>query len=626
MARKRYVAVAVVLALHVVLLARIGWKDSPNRTEVGHMAAGLYTWNTFRFDVFHTNPPFVRAVATAPVAFCHPRCRAVSSVTSPQERPEWALGSAFVRLNEARTVRWYFAIARWTCIPFAMFGAVVCYLFARELYGDAAGYCALILWCLSPMILAWGATICPDVAAASFGLAAIYTLRRWLRAPCWNRAMLAGLTLGLAQLTKFTLLVLYPLVPLLWLLDRLAARPRICGRQWFHELLQLAVTVCLSLLLINIGYGFAGSCQPLGDFRFHTTLFSGHRSLEELPAKGANPVAGTWLGDLPIPLPANFVQGIDTQRLDFERGMPSYIRGQWAEHGWWYYYLYALAIKMPLGIWALVLLAISAAIFERGYPASRPDEIVVLATFLVIFTFVSSQTGFSVHSRYILPALPFLFVWASRAARALERRPVTQGQLALAALVVLAMTWTVGSSLAIYPHCMSYFNELAGPLPANAIESCAANPGQIDSHGADHGTNGWSLNRGPRSGPQHLLGSNCDWGQDLCHLKDWLDSHPGVKLDGLVYRGGYPATFAGIPETPRPPPLLGRKHGDHNLRLQNEVIGSSNEVRPTSNWYALSVNEIYGHSQQYCYYRSLKPTAMAGYSIYIYRVDSNITE
>ena len=69
-------------------------------------------------------------------------------------------------------------------------------------------------------------------------------------------------------------------------------------------------------------------------------------------------------GAIPVPLPADFVQGIDVQRLDFERGMPSYLRGQWAEHGWWYYYLYVMVVKMPLGTWGLALLAVAAAVWS----------------------------------------------------------------------------------------------------------------------------------------------------------------------------------------------------------------------------------------------------------------------
>ena len=100
------------------------------------------------------------------------------------------------------------------------------------------------------------------------------------------------------------------------------------------------------------------------------------------------------------------------------------------------------------------------------------DEIAVLAPFLTILIFVSSQTGFSVHSRYVIPALPFLFVWTSKVGRVFEMRPLTKRRLTMAATVALAVVWSVGSRLAVYPHSLSYFNELAAifPTPADALQ------------------------------------------------------------------------------------------------------------------------------------------------------------
>ena len=59
-----------------------------------------------------------------------------------------------------------------------------------------------------------------------------------------------------------------------------------------------------------------------------------------------------------MPLPKNYVLGVDLQKRDFESySQPSYLRGQFSPRGWWYYYLYALAVKVPLGTWLLVGLA-----------------------------------------------------------------------------------------------------------------------------------------------------------------------------------------------------------------------------------------------------------------------------
>ena len=77
------------------------------------------------------------------------------------------------------------------------------------------------------------------------------------------------------------------------------------------------------------------------------------------------------------------------------------------------------------------------------------------------------------------------------------------------------LAYTVVSSLSIYPHSLSYFNELAAVLPTPAD---ASYPKPYEEHGEHGGL--WptikdAVAAGPRNGPRHLLDSNIDWGQDL---------------------------------------------------------------------------------------------------------------
>jgi len=262
-------------------------------------------------------------------------------------------------------------------------------------------------------------------------------------------------------------------------------------------------------------------------------------------------------------------------------------------------------------MWCLVLLAIGATIFGKDYSASWRDEMIVLVPLLAILAIVSSQTGFSAHSRYIIPALPFLFIWTSKIARLFER-PFTQKRLVAATAALLALTWLVGSSLSVYPHSISYFNELAAILPTSAD---ASYPKPIDVDGEPHRI--WPtikrlITAGPRNGPRHLLGSNIDWGQDLFYLKDWLNDHPDVKLNGLAYYNSFSATLLGIPETPFPVLFADNQTGilDHS----NDRLG------PKPGWYALSVKYIYSRDRQHRYFLYFQPVATAGYSIYIYHI------
>jgi hypothetical protein len=144
---------------------------------------------------------------------------------------------------------------------------------------------------------------------------------------------------------------------------------------------------------------------------------------------------------------------------------------------------------------------------------------------------------------------------------------------ALRVAVLLAISATVCSTLAIFPHSLSYFNELAG---------------------------------GPLNGPAHLLDANIDWGQDLLELKRWYKSHSPVSPIHLELSGFVDPKTAGISVA---------TDGARDARGISEPI-----------WYALSLNALY----RYDYFRSLPcdyarlqqvscPTRI-GYSIRLYHV------
>jgi hypothetical protein len=102
---------------------------------------------------------------------------------------------------------------------------------------------------------------------------------------------------------------------------------------------QFAAILFIGLYTLNMGYAFEGTFRPLKNYKFishtltRTQLQEGHHT-----PKIGNRFEKSWLGSVPVPLPAEFVQGIDTQKLDFERGIESYLRGEFSQHGWRHYY------------------------------------------------------------------------------------------------------------------------------------------------------------------------------------------------------------------------------------------------------------------------------------------------
>ena len=563
--KRTWVIPGMLLIVFLLLLLGNIFQNSPVQSEDAHLISGISHHYFWRFDLYRVNPPLVRTVAAAPVAaFCTVNPCWDKNVSYPHIRCEHPLGVEYVKANiEHATTQ--IRIARMTCMLFALIGGFACYFYSLRLYGFLCGIIALVLWCFSPYILGHAATIMPDAHTASLAVVAVLFFWGWLKQPDYTHAVYAGLTLGIAELTKFTLLIFYPLFILLWLLYRLLEYKSLKLADWCNQTKQISIMFTISLLVINMGYLFENTCKPLGSFRFQTTFFSGVETLKDIPSGGGNRFKDSLLGSVPVPFPANYIQGIDTQRLDFERGFPSYLHGEWADHGWWYYYLYALLIKTPLGTLGLFLLAIYCTFFIRNCNASWRDEMVILLPGVVLLAFVSSQSGFSVHSRYVIPALPFFFIWMSKIGKAISwKRPL------FSTTAALLLLWSVGSSLSFYPHNISYFNELVGK---------------------------------PKNYPKHLLDSNIDWGQDLFYLERWSRENPDVSEMKVAIWGSYPLEATTIPSSGMPP---------------------ANDPQP--GWYAVSVNYIYDRSEQYRYFLNFEPVARAGYSIWIYHLTQEDVE
>ncbi|MCI0350828.1 MAG: glycosyltransferase family 39 protein, partial [Acidobacteriales bacterium] len=501
------------------------------------------------------------------------------------KRSEFEVGKDFLAANGFRSF-WLFAIARWACIPFVLLGGAFCWRWAHELYGPNAGLASLALWCFCPNVLGHGALLTPDGATTSLGVAAAYTFWRWLRASSWSWAWLAGLILGLAELAKTNWIVLFPLWPFLWVIWRYSASRGNECRPVITEAAQLGLILALSILVINAGYGFDGTFKPLGRFEFQSRTLRGDDMLEGAGvAELGNQFRHGWLASVPVPLPEQYVVGIDVQRHAVEQGRTAYLFGNWKFRGWWYYYLAAATVKLPAGVWILLAFAIGARLGGMRFGPSLCDEIVLLAPAVATLVFVSSQTGINRHFRYALPIFPFLYVWLSSLAlhwsmawsagsqqdassstsfvSPFLRRAILPYFLACAA--TLAWSWAVTSSILVYPHSLSYFNEIAG---------------------------------GPRGGPHFLLHSNTDWGQDLLLIKKWIDDHPEARPIYLNWPNRYlNAQLAGIDA--RPP-------------------SSPN----TPGWHIISVNELYASSGRLQVFRESAPRLFVGGSTAIFHVQA----
>ena len=512
-----WVGVVALLALQYALCASSLLAENPTVDEIAHLPAGITYWQTGTFKLYHHNPPLTKLAAALPVILAGPVTAPLYQLKAWADESQATVGEVFAFLNLPAYLN-LFARARLVMPLFALVGGLVVFAWSRRLYGTWGGLLSLTLWTLCPNILAHTRLVTSDVAAASSAVAATYLFVRYLDRPTWGRAAVAGFVLGLAELTKFSSLLLYAFWPTLAAV-RWLATPRNPG--WHRRIAatvgQGGLIVALSVLIIDIGYGFEGVGQPLGRFEFASRSLTHTRPDGQASPRSNNPLLdsawryrvnrfrGTWLEQLPAPLPRHYLLGFDEQKLETE-GIPSYffnpslphddsvqqgysvyLNGVLRQSGWWYYYLATLAYKVPEGTWLLVGLGGILLVTTQRSRLAWAEEFAVLALPVGVLAAISLLTDICLGIRYILPVFPFVYVttgkvapWAWGLGKTARRWALGGIGVALAGLGLATAT--------IHPHYLAYFNQVAG---------------------------------GPDRGSAHLIDSNLDWG------KTWSRSAPG---------------------------------------------------------------------------------------------------
>lgn len=558
-------AAGSILILHTAALVWGAWCHSPTGLEVRLLASGVSCWHLHRFDLYRVNPPLVPLCAALPVLALKPHTDWSNFSFAPGSRPDYVIAKQFADANGIRILQ-FVRVGRLVCIPFSLLGACGCLLWARELYGRRAALIATALWCFSPNVLAHGQLISTDAAAAALGVCAGYTFWRWLRRPNWLAALVFGTVMGIAETTKTTWILMPVLWPSIWASERLSSAALRNLRILGYELAQMVVALCFAVYVLNTGYAFERTCERIGQHVFVSHALRSNETTPVRATEAGNRFTGSAVGRLRLPLPTNYLVGLDLQQREFERRQMSYLRGRWQSGGWWYYYLYGLFVKTSLGTLVLLTLACVTTIVRAR---SLRDELVLLAPCAALLIMVSLQTGFSHHVRYVLPVLPFAFIWISKTGLLLTRHHTR-----ISLVVVGALVGSFAGTVSVYPHALSFFNCLAG---------------------------------GPRNGAYHLLHSNVDWGQDILYLKRWYNDHPEARPLQVALCTGTSVDFSLVEATWR---VLGQSGHPGMSTLGNAQPG----------WYAISVNRLRDHTRRLSLFTNYAPVATAGYSICIYHI------
>jgi len=388
--------------------------------------------------------------------------------------------------------------------------ALVVWLWSRRLFGEIGGMVSLILFAFSPTMLAHARLVTTDAAAALFFLLAVAAVWWVLHRISPLSITLSALAVAGLLLSKMSGLMILPIAGVLMVIRLLSNRPttvvlgrsrEICARpaQLGAWLLAGLVHGAIVVLVIWAAFGFRYSAmkhaQP-GRDRLPPGLPGWDHDLSELGRTGH---AICWMRDKRL-LPEAYLFGL-AYTLHHAEARPAFLNGQMRRGGWWYYFPYCFAVKTPLPLFGILLMAaLAVGMRLPGSDTTReptqPSQRLMLDglyrtaplwALFVVYGFFAMRAGLNIGHRHLLPIYPVLFIFVGRTAAWFQPARRVMRWVA-PALVVLFLA----SSLRMWPHYLAYFNTLIG---------------------------------GPDNAWKHVVDSSLDWGQDLPGLGKWLKRH-----------------------------------------------------------------------------------------------------
>jgi len=464
------------------------------------------------------------------------------------------------------------AIAAAARAPFlGVFALLLLLVFAAASarYGMAAGLFALALVALDPNFVAHAGVVHTDVAAAVAFLGSVLAWESARRRPTAARLLTAGVVLGLALATKFSAILLLPILLVQSLLA--ARRESSPGRAALAASLRLGAAGAVALLVVLAIYAPLTSRM---DPEYQRSVIH-----EVVAGRGAPRLSAAIesLAGISRPLAHYFGGLASVLRQSAVGGGVNFLFGRISVHGFPSYFFVAFALKSTLAFLAVTTIVL-VSYFRR--PSELREEGRLFLLPVAVLFLASIGSAYNIGIRHMLPVYPFLAL-AGAASFSRLSSPSAPARRPPAAAVALALLPLLCAYelLRIHPHELSYLNLLAG---------------------------------GPERGRRILSDSNVDWGLDLKRLAAELRRRR-VDAPTIVYFGGDDVLYrTGVPDFAADPRVRGRLvaisafqlaagpefheyHGEHALAVSLRSLRSEIEARG-------------------------RPAGRVGYSIYLFEL------
>ncbi|HUQ93523.1 MAG TPA: glycosyltransferase family 39 protein [Bryobacteraceae bacterium] len=453
--KNQKVLAAAMIAIGVIRIAATYPVFNETMDEGIHISCGLEWLDKGQYLIEPQHPPLARVMAAMGPFLAGARS---SGLADPYAEANQVLHTDHEYLRNL-------TLARVGVLPFFIAVCAVLWIWTKRLYGDLAALCALFLVSNMPPVLAHAGLATTDMACTAAFMGTLFVFVEWLQKPGRRLTILLGVMLGVAVLSKFSLIPFLALtLPLI-----------IFAKGWRD----VRIKPILGAAVVAFAVIWAGYRFSVGSFSTPDGRYGGWVS-SVVGKDGVlhDAIYGVLDSDM-LPAPELF-RGIDDAGTHNSRGHRSYLLGETRNTGRWYFFPIALGVKTPvpalvLGIGGLVWLLFD---YRR-----RPDWRRAAPALAFVATLLFSLTiNVNIGVRHVLPLYPLMaMAGGAVCARLIEAGTNTR----IMAIGLLALQ---GLSVAVeHPDYLSYFNFLAGSRPENI-----------------------------------LVDSDLDWGQDVFRLRDKL--------------------------------------------------------------------------------------------------------
>ena len=477
-----------------------------------HIAAGYAYLTRGDFGWNDEHPPLVKLMSALPLK----RLGLAMPVESDawRKRNEVHLGTELIYHSGVPADRILFAARSMTMLLSLLFLAALAW-WTRRRFGPAAALLAVALCAFDPNLIAHGRYVTTDLPVTVFFFFTCVLWAEYLENGRPRNLAAAAAAFALAMVTKFSAVLLIPILAALYGF-RWAQRPK----EFTMRRAGIAAAALLAALFVAVNVVYwpeTVRCLTTHVERLSQVADRGTFTGSMLYR------AGKWFH-----LPAHeYLKGLNAVATHNASGHDSYLLGRRSDKGWWYYFPVVFGVKSTLAALAAAVLLLGAGVWRllnRERPSDAACRIRWQAIppvwagllFPPLFYFVFSMTSaINIGMRHILLVYPFLYVAsAALLARLATRRAARYAMVALGAL-------QIAECASIAPDYLAFFNALSG---------------------------------GPAKGPDYLVDSNIDWGQDVKKLVKWLDAH-GTRKAHLFYFGTTYLAYYGLDDQGIPDPL-----------------------------------------------------------------------